>query len=566
MIRIIFFSLIFLIGCFCNAQAITDSLQQKTYDELLDLYNTERKAKISYTYAHAYLIKSKKEKDTSKLLTGYHLKALLYRKEKRIQYYDSINYLTKFKKDKIYPSTIYSSQVYSSQGDDFYEKRDFKTALDYYFKAKKSAEENDSPNLIFISNCGIGMVLDRTNDSIGALKIHKENYQYAVKATKKGLHNVFYLSSLYALANAYNNVKVLDSAAYYNRIGLEESVNSDDKGQQYLFLLNDGTTQYYLKNYGAAIKSLTKVGKYFKDDNDAPNFAESLYYLGRSQYSINEKEKAIANLKRIDSIFSKKNDLLPRLRGTYPLLIDYYKEKQDLNKQLYYLNQLIKLDSIITSNEIYLGKAMLEKHDIPKIIAEKEAVIIALESDNTNKHIIIIATISVLLLILGLLYNQYLKKKKYKTRYEAILEKNYKSKEGIPVKTNHEQELKKEINIPEGIVQGILKSLNKFETRKGYLAPNITIQELAKVFKTNASYLSKVVNHYKKQNFTTYINYLRIDYVINELLENKMYRKFTIKALATEVGFKSAESFSKAFYKKTGIKPSYFIAELEKNK
>ena len=35
-------------------------------------------------------------------------------------------------------------------------------------------------------------------------------------------------------------------------------------------------------------------------------------------------------------------------------------------------------------------------------------------------------------------------------------------------------------------------------------------------------------------------------------------------AIAQEVGFNNSESFSKAFYKKTGIYPSYFIKQLEK--
>jgi len=40
---------------------------------------------------------------------------------------------------------------------------------------------------------------------------------------------------------------------------------------------------------------------------------------------------------------------------------------------------------------------------------------------------------------------------------------------------------------------------------------------------------------------------------------------YTIKALASESGFNTTEAFSKSFYKKTGIYPSYFIKELKKN-
>ena len=38
----------------------------------------------------------------------------------------------------------------------------------------------------------------------------------------------------------------------------------------------------------------------------------------------------------------------------------------------------------------------------------------------------------------------------------------------------------------------------------------------------------------------------------------------TIKAIANEMGFNTTEAFSKSFYKSTGIYPSFFIKQLEK--
>jgi AraC-like DNA-binding protein len=49
------------------------------------------------------------------------------------------------------------------------------------------------------------------------------------------------------------------------------------------------------------------------------------------------------------------------------------------------------------------------------------------------------------------------------------------------------------------------------------------------------------------------------------LKEDKKMRKYNLQAIAIECGFNSAESFSTAFFKKTGIKPSFFIKELDKN-
>ncbi|MBG6111996.1 AraC-like DNA-binding protein [Flavobacterium sp. CG_9.10] len=59
-----------------------------------------------------------------------------------------------------------------------------------------------------------------------------------------------------------------------------------------------------------------------------------------------------------------------------------------------------------------------------------------------------------------------------------------------------------------------------------------------------------------------YINDLRIDYALSKLQKNNKLRNYTVQALAQEFGFNGAESFSAAFYKKTGIKPTYFIKEL----
>jgi AraC-like DNA-binding protein len=113
------------------------------------------------------------------------------------------------------------------------------------------------------------------------------------------------------------------------------------------------------------------------------------------------------------------------------------------------------------------------------------------------------------------------------------------------------------------LINQVLKHLQEFELKNGFLKSSITIQELSKEFDTNSKYLSRIVNEYKNKNFTQYINDLRIEFALNHLQNNKKARKYTIQALSIEYGFNNAESFSTAFYKKTGIKPSYYINELE---
>ncbi len=57
-----------------------------------------------------------------------------------------------------------------------------------------------------------------------------------------------------------------------------------------------------------------------------------------------------------------------------------------------------------------------------------------------------------------------------------------------------------------------------------------------------------------------------MEFAIEKLKTDEKLQAFTIKAIAEEVGFKTARSFSLIFHKRTGIYPSYFMKQLHKLK
>ena len=105
----------------------------------------------------------------------------------------------------------------------------------------------------------------------------------------------------------------------------------------------------------------------------------------------------------------------------------------------------------------------------------------------------------------------------------------------------------------------ILEALSHFEQKKQFLNVNCDLTYLAKKVKTNKAYLSKVIHEEKQQKFIQYITTLRIDYALKQLQEDSVLRSYTISAIATELGFRSAGTFTKAFKEKTGLLPSYYI-------
>ena len=115
------------------------------------------------------------------------------------------------------------------------------------------------------------------------------------------------------------------------------------------------------------------------------------------------------------------------------------------------------------------------------------------------------------------------------------------------------------------VAKDLLSKLEEFEKDLTFLDSTLNRDIVAKKMNTNIVYLSKTINEYMGKNYTSYINDLRIDYVINKLKDkDKVFLNYSIKAIAQEVGFKNSEPFSKAFFKKTGMKPSFFIKSLKK--
>ena len=154
----------------------------------------------------------------------------------------------------------------------------------------------------------------------------------------------------------------------------------------------------------------------------------------------------------------------------------------------------------------------------------------------------------------------YICKKIYKKRYHQLLD----SQQNKPAVTNPAQQ--SDLNISESLIQDILKRLEVFEKQKKYLQTNVSLQSLSKDLQTNPNYLSRVINFNRDKNFSQYLNDLRMGYALENLQENSTFLKYSIKAIALECGYRNATSFSRAFYKQTGLYPSFYIKQLNKKK
>lgn len=568
--RFLFYLLFF---SFCTLNLFSSQAQAKkdltklSYDELKDyFYNDKLQISKKNDCAKVYLAKAKNEKSNKHITRAYYMFATMYYYEddfKAIRYLDSVIKYSKKNQDSFFPASAYREKA-----DLLINQFMYKDAMTNFKLAEKYAYINN-PDYYYDIKISIGVAKsEKLGEVEEALKIYKECYNfYKKKKYQNDKYSDKYQTILFALADVYKSLNKLDSCSLYNKMGYLETKRTKNYYLFYMFILNEGANQTLRKNYKSALDSIDIALPKMIEFNNKGNILASFFYRGKAFQGLGKNELAAENYLKVDSMYNINKRITPEFMAGYPYLINYYKEKGDKENQLKYLNIYITIDSTLQKNYKELNKVLQNEYDTPHLMKEKEALIQSLES---NKNYYYWSIVGLLFLILGLIYNQNRLNKLYKQRFNTIITTpNIKieelSTQGVQINKKNEVPKIKEIGIADELVTQILKQLKQFEEEKGYLETNITIQSLSTRFETNSKYLSKIVNEYKEKNFTTYLNDLRIDYAVAILQKDKKIRKYNMNALANEFGFNNSESFSTAFFKKTGIKPSYFIKELEKS-
>jgi len=512
------------------AQSKIDSLKTKSYKELIDIYlkakdDDERKLISKY-----YTKKAKKENNIKESKNGYQMLMWLNFDNKKVLIYaDSMLHFSL--KDNDY---FNATRAIERKGSYYYKKRNIKKALDYYLQAREYAQNE---HLYYEIHYNLGLIKTRIEKYRDTLNIFKEILSFREKINEerkyyKDKRSRFPKSSIlsikYAIANSYKDLGLLDSARYYNEIGLRESKEPKTLSIYYYFLLNQGTVDYLNKSYKVAIDSLKIAEKYFRIKKDVYNYAETSYYLGESYLKTSNTEKAMLYFKKVDSAFNINPVLLPITRNSFEHLINHYKNKNDLKSQLKYLLQLKKMDSILVSHCNYANTKLLKEYDLPLIVGETNRINSLLEKKKQNLTIVITIITFVLIGVIFLFVFQYRRRELYKKRFNEIVNNSTLKKQ---VKVELDKDLET-LTISKEIISNILISLEKFENEKKYINSEITLQNLAIEFDTNTNYLSKVINHFKKMSFSKYITSLRVQFAIDTLNTSNTFRKYTINAIA----------------------------------
>lgn len=364
-----------------------------------------------------------------------------------------------------------------------------------------------------------------------------------------------YLNSLHQLAILNENIGNHHKVDSLVTIGLERTPSSHefDLERSYFYKCH-GIAAFYKKNYNVANEFLNEALPEIQKSNDFTWEAAIFYYLGKSALAQNQKNEALLYWEKVDDLFVQNQFLLPETRNVYELFIDHYRHQNEKEQQLYFTNQLLKLDSIYAVDFRNLTLRIHKKYDTEELILQKKLLE---KNQRLFKNWIGILIVIALILLIVLWYYFSQQKRLNKSYNELIQQLNNQTTDIL--KQPKVVENKKSVcTLDQEIVRNLLEQLNEFENNQGFTKKDLSLQKMAIQFKTNSTYLSQVINEFKEGNFSQYIKRLRIDYITKILHHNKDYLRYSTDYLADIAGFKSRQQFSQAFYEINGIRPSDF--------
>lgn len=314
------------------------------------------------------------------------------------------------KKDKKYlpEAYYYAGRVYRDLGD-------APQALDYFFKAIKSAKDCTNYRLIsrIYSQTGMLYLYQETYDQ--ALEVFRKAYQYNILADDST--GIVY--NLRDIGRTFTTLNCADSSLYYYKKALKYAERIHKNHLMGIVQSELSGLYIQLEMYPEAFAAIQYSNKYIKGHNTAPYYA----ILADYYYHINQLDSATFYYTQAVSF----NDFYQK-QGSYKGLGDIARKKGLYKKAMEYFDKyLIYTDSIkeIINTETIRKMQSLYNYQL------KEEKNRELQQENERQELWLTILISAIMLSIALIviHQQYNKRKKQKRQEQQRLLDEYKEKQ-----------------------------------------------------------------------------------------------------------------------------------------
>ncbi len=496
-----------------------------------------------------HLRKATLENNNLEKARAYYYKTTLEETLPALAYADSVILLTKESTHSNYPAI-----GYALKGHLYYESGNFQLALTEYLTAYNHALKKNNVEQQKEFALAIASIRNLYGQHYAAAELYNKSLKLLKKENNfETEHYEDHILLMFNLALTHLRLQSIDSARYYANQGINITSALKDNGNFQDFILLDAQINFYEGALGKARDTLLK----YSGSLDGTSKAIKLYYLGKIEDRLNNKDLSIKYFKEIDSIVTATKDPFLEVKDVYHQLILHSMDQNDKQSQIEYIGKLITYDSLQSTKQENIINAAMASYDIPYLKHQKREA----EAQLENKKTIITAVgfLAGLGGFTGIFF--FVRSNRMQKKLKVLLEDGSVRKKIINEPVNNPPS-----SVPEDIRNDILNKLEKFENSERFLDKDLDMSTLSKELETNTSYLSVIINTYKGKTFPDYLKGLRVAEAIRKLNNDPSLLKFSNQGLAEIFGFKTSESFSKAFYRNTGVYPSKFIKELNSRK
>lgn len=454
-------------------------------------------------------------------------------------------------------------------------KDDYKKVIETTYETEPLALELEN----YITLSDLYRMRALSHGQLGLSELSYTEFQTAIKYTKKiKKKNVLHYKSALTYGNmiihfdAMNDHNSQDSILYYLKKSLGEIEKIEDHNPDVKF--NDKYDQL------AGINS--NLGMFYINQHEPQRIDLAEEYFLNAIAIYNNKKYKLMGVNRV---------LLSNSFGRF------YYTKKDYNEAIKYATAALELEKNATSPYMRLesfemlansyleinNKGLSKKYmkmytNISDSIRAAEAAnieapvnrILSQEKEKHTTILIFAGSISIILLLAGWLFWKR-KNIKLQKDYEKLIEKLRSEKLPVPEMADvvkitdvHNDATERPLNITDSTVNLLLQKLEEFENSDQYIKNEVNLTYLANYTGTNTKSLSEIIKQYKGKSFNSYINGLRIGYIVKLLYKEPKLREYKISYLGELCGFSSREVFTVIFKKETGIPPSFFIDNLKK--
>lgn len=459
------------------------------------------------------------------------------------------------------------------EAEEYKQKNDYVNAFQCYVKGLVSAIENGDDRMMMKCCGNMSIIYHDFGDFDNSIYFAHKGYDIARKLGAS--EQMTFLSNFVSF---YSQAADTANASKYYEMMCEMLPQSNDIVNGYFFIYERARLEKARKQLDKAIESHMEAHRYAVTNNMPPIYV--LFQDSEIGNILIDKKEWSKALEMGRKCLAKAEELSNEdlIINSYKMIAGAYGGLGIKDSSDYYMQKYYKLQ-----NEVYDVSRFFHAHNEVQQYKDNKAqgqinrLIIMLSSGLTVIMVFIILIVALIRKNTSLRNAQRLLIDKYnqlneaeskdiilREKYLAVIEERDRALGNIK-KEEEEEELDCDDAVDEQDSDAVREIQEKllckitsvFEDISVISDPDFSLSAMAEKVGSNTKYVSMVINRTYNKNFKTLLNEHRIKEACKRMT-NADYDRYTIKAIASEVGFRNTVSFIRCFKNIMGMTPSIY--------